>query len=258
LDSDNLLAWGFIFLSITRLFLQNNPTNLATFLYIDTAGEKAMVALSKDNVLLAIESNETTNSHASFVQVAIDKMIKQQDIALHSMDAIVVTMGPGSYTGLRVGLATAKGIAYAMNKPLIGISTLALLAIHAINHIGLVQTEKDIQIFSMIDAKRMEVFGAIYKADLSVILPEQAIVLDQGFLIKLLENGPTLCVGNGATKTSQLYATSQLYCIEAQYDINDFMELALEKWTNKHFENTAYSSPSYLKEFHQGPTKTTK
>jgi tRNA threonylcarbamoyladenosine biosynthesis protein TsaB len=247
-----------IFLSITRLFLQNNPNNLATFLYIDTAGEKAMVAISKDNVVLAIELNVTANSHASFVQVAIDKMVKQLGISLQAMDAIVVTMGPGSYTGLRVGLASAKGIAYAINKPLIGVSTLALLAKHAVNHIDLVQTEKDIQIFSMIDAKRMEVFGAIYKTDLSVILPEQAIILDLAYLTKLLENGPVLCIGNGATKTSQLFSTSQLYCIDAQYDISDFMQLALEKWAKQQFENTAYSSPSYLKEFHQGPTKTTK
>ena len=212
--------------------------------------------MSKDHNLLALETNEMANTHASFVQVAIDKMVKQLGTQLQLIDAVVVTMGPGSYTGLRVGLASAKGIAYAINKPLIGISTLTLLAKHAINHISLVTTEKDIQIFSMIDAKRMEVFGAIYNSDLSVKLSPQAIVLDADYLTRLLENGPTLCIGNGAVKTSQLLSNINLHCIEAQYDMDDFMQLATEKWENKDFENTAYSSPSYLKDFYQAPAKT--
>ena len=212
--------------------------------------------MSKDYNLLALETNEMANTHASFVQVAIDKMVKQLGTQLQLIDAVVVTMGPGSYTGLRVGLASAKGIAYAINKPLIGISTLTLLAKHAINHITLVNTEKDIQIFSMIDAKRMEVFGAIYNSDLSVKLSPQAIVLDADYLTRLLENGPTLCIGNGAVKTSQLLSNINLHCIEAQYDMDDFIQLATEKWENKDFENTAYSSPSYLKDFYQAPAKT--
>jgi tRNA threonylcarbamoyladenosine biosynthesis protein TsaB len=214
-----------------------------------------MVAISKDHNLLALEINEMANTHASFVQVAIDKMVQQLNISFQDIDAIVVTIGPGSYTGLRVGLASAKGIAYALNKPLIGISTLMLLAKHAINHISLVNTEKDIQIFSMIDAKRMEVFGAIYKSDLSVKLAPQAIVLEAEYLARLLENGHVLCIGNGAIKTNQLYSNNGFHCIEAQYDMNDFMQLATIKWENKDFENTAYSSPSYLKDFYQAPTK---
>lgn len=215
-----------------------------------------MVAIGRDNSVLAIETNETTNTHASFVQVAIDKILKQVNIPMQTVDAIVVTMGPGSYTGLRVGLASAKGIAYAINKPLIGISTLSLLAKHAINHISLATTEKEMQIFSMIDAKRMEVFGAIFKADMSVLLSPQAIVLDSDYLSKILTNGPVLCIGNGAAKTSQLLSNNQLHCIEAQYDINDFIQLAAEKWANEDFENTAYSSPAYLKDFYQAPAKT--
>ncbi|MEK0422251.1 MAG: tRNA ((37)-N6)-threonylcarbamoyltransferase complex dimerization subunit type 1 TsaB [Bacteroidota bacterium] len=240
----------------SRLFLQNNSNKLATFLYIDTAVEKALVAISRDQAILAIEINETTNTHASFVQVAIDKILKQLNISIQTIDAVVVTMGPGSYTGLRVGLASAKGIAYAIHKPLIGISTLTLLATHAINHIPIVKTERAIQIFSMIDAKRMEVFGAIYKGDLTEILPAQAIVLDSQLIAKQIENGPLLCIGSGANKTSQLFSNDLFHCIDAQYDMNDFMQLAHAKWDTKDFENTAYSSPSYLKDFFQGPPKT--
>lgn len=217
-----------------------------------------MVAIGSESAILRIETNEMINTHASFVQTAIDVMFKKINMSIHEIDAVVVTMGPGSYTGLRVGLSSAKGIAYAMNKPLIGISTLALLAKHAITHIKLIETEKNIQIFSMIDAKRMEVFGAVYNADLSIILPEQAFVLDSDFMANMLKKGPVLCVGNGAIKTNQLFSNNQLHCFESQYDIQDFMQLAIEKWIKKEFENTAYSSPSYLKEFYQGPAKSSK
>lgn len=217
-----------------------------------------MVAIGRDQELLALETNETTNTHASFVQVAIDKILTAQAIPIQSLDAIVVTMGPGSYTGLRVGLASAKGIAYAIQKPLIGISTLALLAKHAINNQTWMQTEKDIQIFSMIDAKRMEVFGAIYKADLSVSLPEQAIILETSLISKLLENGPLLCIGNGAPKVKDLIAAEAVHCVDAQYNMQDFMQLAQAKWSNKHFEDIAYSSPSYLKDFYQAAPKSGK
>ena len=217
-----------------------------------------MVALGRDMELLALETNETTNTHASFVQVAIDKILTAQAIPIQSLDAVVVTMGPGSYTGLRVGLASAKGIAYAIQKPLIGISTLALLAKHAINNEASAQHLKDIQIFSMIDAKRMEVFGAIYKADLSVSLPEQAIILETSLFTKLLANGPLLCIGNGAPKVKELATAESLYCVDAQYNMQDFMQIAHEKWSNKHFEDIAYSSPSYLKDFYQAAPKSAK
>jgi tRNA threonylcarbamoyladenosine biosynthesis protein TsaB len=230
---------------------------LATFLYIDTAGEKAMVAISNDNNVLALEVNEMTNTHASFVQVAIDKILKQVGIAIQEIDAVVVTMGPGSYTGLRVGLSSAKGIAYAINKPMIGISTLALLAHHAIQNSPLVASENGIQIFSMIDAKRMEVFGAIYKPDFSVILPEQAIILDIPFLTNQLDKGPLLCIGSGAAKTNTLFSNEHLHCIESQYNMADMTSIALEKWAQNQFESTAYASPTYLKEFYQASSKTT-
>ena len=244
-----------IFLSNTGLFLQNNTNNLATFLYIDTAGEKAMVAISKDHQVLALETNEQSNTHASFVQVAIDTILKKVNTPIQAMDAVVVTLGPGSYTGLRVGLSSAKGIAYAINKPLIGISTLALLANHVIVHHKEKLSVKDVQIFSMIDAKRMEVFGAIYSKDLSVILPEQAIILDTMFMSGIIDKGPMVCIGSGANKTSILFSNDLVYYLDEQYDIHDFEMLADEKWSKKEFIDTAYASPSYLKEFYQGPTK---
>ncbi len=235
--------------------MQNNLHNLATLLYIDTAGEKAMVGMSKDAQLIAYAENITANTHASFVQVAIEKMVDESGIALQALDAIVVTLGPGSYTGLRVGLASAKGIAYTLNKPLIGLSTLALLANHASKNKIVMEAENGMQIFSMIDAKRMEVFGAVYDLHQNNILPEQAIILDTDYIKKLLQNGPLLCVGNGATKTKTLLSNAHLYFMESSYSIENLVELAMVKWNEKQFENIAYSSPSYLKDFYQPPAK---
>ena len=130
---------------------------MATFLIIDTALEQAIVALSKDGSIVAELENKEANSHASFIQVAIGNLLASQNCAMNDIDAIAVTLGPGSYTGLRVGLASAKGIAYALQKPLIGLSTLAVLAQKAIKNLP--SEMDDFQIFSMIDARRMEVFG---------------------------------------------------------------------------------------------------
>jgi tRNA threonylcarbamoyladenosine biosynthesis protein TsaB len=228
---------------------------LALFLYIDTAGDKATIAISEDHTLLALANNEQANTHANFVQVAIENVLASAQIQLTSIDAIVVTMGPGSYTGLRVGLASAKGIAYALNKPLIGLSTLALLAEHANNHDIATTMTGHYQIFSMIDARRMEVFGAVYDSNLNPTLAEQAIVLDALFLESLLNQGSLVCIGNGTTKTRELVSSPLLHLITDRYEIKDMIKLAYTIWEKGDFENTAYSSPAYLKDFYQPPAK---
>lgn len=224
---------------------------MAILLYIDTAGEKAIVGISKNEQLLAVEQNTTANTHASFVQVAIEKTLAIAALSMQDLDAIVVTMGPGSYTGLRVGLASAKGIAYALNKPLIGISTLALLAHVASKHPIVLNQTNDLQIFSMIDAKRMEVFGAIYNNNEVIVIPEQAIILDEAYFENLLANGPLVCIGNAVEKTKTLLTHPKLYFIDENYSIETIISLALMKWNQNQFENIAYSSPSYLKDFYQ-------
>jgi len=228
---------------------------LPTFLYIDTAGETATIAISNDQQLLAIEQNLVPNSHASFVQLAIQKVLNELNITMKAIDAIVVTMGPGSYTGLRVGLSSAKGIAYALSKPLIGISTLKLLAAHAASHEQVQKHSDSIQIFSMIDAKRMEVFGAIYKSDNTLLIDSQSIILDENYLLHLLSKGPLLCVGNGATKAKELVEHPNVYFMESSYGIYELIKLANDKWALKEFEDIAYSKPAYLKDFYQIPKK---
>jgi tRNA threonylcarbamoyladenosine biosynthesis protein TsaB len=222
---------------------------LATLLHIDTAGEKAMVAISQNGVLIAIQENEVFQTHASFLQVAIQTLVAETAIPLNSIDAIAVTMGPGSYTGLRVGLSSAKGIAYALNKPIIGLSTLALLANAASKQIWFIEKKEQVQIFAMIDAKRMEVFGAIYDSKLNCLLAEQAIVIDTVYLASLIEKQSTVCIGSAATKAKALLENPALFYVEQSYNILDNIQLAEAAFTKGEFVDTAYSSPSYLKEF---------
>jgi tRNA threonylcarbamoyladenosine biosynthesis protein TsaB len=226
---------------------------LATFLIIDTALEEAIVALGKDGKIIGELTNKETHSHASFIQVAIANVLEAQQIAMTELDAIVVTLGPGSYTGLRVGLATAKGIAYALEKPLIGLSTLNALAAAAVQ-VSPTTIEVSTQIFSMIDARRMEVFGAIYDTSLKPILPEQAMVLDQTKWNSLIPQ-PTICIGNGHLKTKDFTSTHNLTYVEGNYTSQVLLDLAMTKWTAGQFEDLAYVGPNYLKEVYILPHK---
>jgi tRNA threonylcarbamoyladenosine biosynthesis protein TsaB len=210
------------------------------------------VALGKDGKIIGELTNKETHSHASFIQVAIAKVLAEQQMAIGELDAIAVTLGPGSYTGLRVGLATAKGIAYALEKPLIGLSTLSALA--AAVQVSQTTIEVSTQIFSMIDARRMEVFGAIYDISLKPILPEQAIVLDQTKWNRIVMQ-PTVVIGNGQLKTKDFTSTHEVTYLDGNYTSQVLLDLAMAKWSAGHFEDLAYVGPNYLKEVYILPRK---
>jgi len=226
---------------------------LANLLIIDTALEEAIIALSKDDKIIAELANKEMHSHASFIQVAIAKILAEQQMAIVDLDAIAVTLGPGSYTGLRVGLATAKGIAYSLQKPLIGLSTLSALANVAIQ-LAPNTMASPFQIFAMIDARRMEVFGAIYDSSCNPIIQEQAMVLDQAKWNSLIHQ-PTLCIGNGLAKTKDFTAPHQVIYLEGHYTSQVLLNMALTKLKAAQFEDLAYVGPNYLKEVYIIPSK---
>lgn len=226
---------------------------MANLLILDTALEEAIVALSKDGKIVAELTNKETHSHASFIQVAIAKVLAEQEMAIGELDAIVVTLGPGSYTGLRVGLASAKGIAYALQKPLIGLSTLSALATRA-TQLAPNAFEPPFQVFTMIDARRMEVFGAIYDPSCNPILQEQAMVLDQAKWNSLIHQ-PTLCIGNGLAKTKDFTALHPVNYLEGHYTSKILLDMAMTKLNAAQFEDLAYVGPNYLKDVHIIPSK---
>jgi len=222
---------------------------LATLLYIDTAGPDALVGISKCQEILGFRENKVSTTHAEFVQVAVKELLISLSMTVSELDAVVVTLGPGSYTGLRVGLASAKGLAYALQKPLIGLSTLQLLA-----HRALQTLDQDaVQIFSMLDAKRMEVFGGVYDTSLNEIQAEQAFEINEDLLKSLLSKGKVVCIGSGITKTKTILEDEKIQFLEEHYSMDDLLALATVKWEAKQFEDLAYVSPSYLKEYYFKP-----
>ena len=171
-------------------------------------------------------------------------------LSLSSIDAIAVTLGPGSYTGLRVGLSSAKGIAYALQKPLIGLSTLTLLANAATRHPWLKDKKDKATIFAMLDARKMEVFGAIYDTHLNTIVSEQALEIDSNYLTSLIAKHPTICIGSATPKAKKLVEDPAIIFVEQSYNILDCIQLAELAFKDKKFEDVAYTRPSYLKEFY--------
>lgn len=227
---------------------------MAKLLHIDTTGEAALIGLSFDNKVVAELKNTETHNHAGFVQTAIQSICTDHSFDLKQLDAIVVTLGPGSYTGMRVGLASAKGIAFALDKPLIGLSSLALLAKAGKKQIPQ-EPLNSYRIFSMIDARRMEVFGAIYDQDEKALTTEQAIVLDEAYLNNLSKEGKIYGVGSGAAKASQLVENEQLQFLNTHYSVEEMVQMGLEKWHSSQFEDLAYVGPTYIKEFYSIPPK---
>ena len=170
-------------------------------LNIDTATEHASVCLSKDEVVLeVIESNEQKN-HASFVQPAIQQLMMRTSWQLSDIDAVAVTSGPGSYTGLRVGLSSAKGICYALDKPLILINTLEVMAESILVHYQSIHQliDKSTFICPMIDARRMEVFAAVYDKSMNEKIPAHSLIIDETSFASELISGNVLFCGNGGS-----------------------------------------------------------
>jgi tRNA threonylcarbamoyladenosine biosynthesis protein TsaB len=213
---------------------------------IDTATETAHVSIAQDGKLLQALQNESQKDHGAFVQTAIQQLLKAVALSFADIDAIAVTAGPGSYTGLRVGLASAKGLSYALNKPLLTLNTLEVLTTAAKK---LPDSQQDILYCPMIDARRMEVFTALYTGTLTAVLPPCAMILNEASFLNTLEKEKIIFFGSGAGKWQQVCKhpnasfTTYLALPEAMAD------LAYQYFLHHRFADLAYSEPFYLKEF---------
>eukprot|EP01035_Chromulina_nebulosa_P008319 gene8319-11275_t len=177
---------------------------MALILNIDTTGQQGLVTLAKDGVSLASLMDDQPMQHASFLQPAIKKLMADAGYKLSELDVVAVSNGPGSYTGLRVGLASAKGLCHALNKPLITLNTLQVMAKTAIEQNAENPSFKPLDSGSsvvycpMIDARRMEVFFALYDGDAKEVLAPSAAIVAEDFLREKLNSMSILFFGNGA------------------------------------------------------------
>jgi tRNA threonylcarbamoyladenosine biosynthesis protein TsaB len=222
---------------------------MSLILNIDTATEAGHVSIAKDAVVLKSYQNELQKDHASFLQPVIQQLCTDTGIELKNLDAIAVTGGPGSYTGLRVGLASAKGLCYALSKPLIMLNTLEVLTASALP-LSTDQPANSANLFCpMIDARRMEVFTAIYDNRLATILSPRAMILDEQSFQDELRKNKIIFFGSGSYKWAAICRDPNALFETVNIVPEAMARLSFKSFSANHFADTAYSEPFYLKEF---------
>lgn len=222
---------------------------MALILNLETATKNCSVSLSKDGRCLSIkEENDGNYSHAEKLHVFIDELLKEQQLTVSDLDAIAVGKGPGSYTGLRIGVSTAKGLAYAANLPLISISTLKTLATSVFVKNGL--------LVPMLDARRLEVYSAIFDSQYNLVREVEAQIIDEHSFEELLNEQPITFLGDGAAKCKDIIQHPNATFVENKFpSTQEMCVLAEEKFKTKDFEDVAYFEPFYLKDFVVTPSK---
>ncbi|NRD24256.1 tRNA (adenosine(37)-N6)-threonylcarbamoyltransferase complex dimerization subunit type 1 TsaB [Winogradskyella litoriviva] len=216
---------------------------MALVLNIETATTNCSVSLSKDGETLVLkEDNSLGYSHAETLHLFIDEVFKSSNLKPSDIDAVAVSKGPGSYTGLRIGVSSVKGLCFALNKPLISISTLESLA-HQVKF-------KDGFIVPMLDARRMEVYSAIYNSDLELHREIKAEILTEESYSDILKKNRVYFIGNGVGKTKTLINHPNAIFIEDKLPSANEMSLLSElKYKKSDTEDVAYFEPYYLKDF---------
>ena len=218
---------------------------MALILNIDTATERGGICLAKEGQLLAMAVNPEQKDHASWLHPAIEKIVKDAGYGMKDLEAVAVTAGPGSYTGLRVGMAAAKGFCYALDIPLITENTLKAMALAARE-----QAPSDGLLCPMIDARRMEVFTAVYENDLEEVMPTVAMVVDGNSFSSYLANRQMSFFGGGSYKCKPIISASSAAFIEINYHAGYLGILSFLRYLQGEFTALAYSEPAYTKEFY--------
>lgn len=216
---------------------------MATVLHLETTTTNCSVSLARNGELLAFEEHSSAQySHAEELHPFMTKVIEDAQIEFNQLDAVAVSMGPGSYTGLRIGVSAAKGLCFALEIPLISISTLQSLARQAKIVKGYV--------IPLLDARRMEVYSAVYSPDNKEVRKVEAEIISEQSFRDYLDQNPCILIGPGAAKCSEVVQHEN-----ATFETNklpsarDMVPLAWEKWQKKEFEDVAYFEPYYLKDF---------
>jgi len=222
-------------------------------LNIDTATDQASVSISQNGDVIGALTNDNQKDHAGWVQVAINSLLHKEGVTMQQLQAIAITAGPGSYTGLRVGMATAKGLCFALQIPLITINTLQVMANGAIDQwVSKAENMAPPLCFCpMIDARRMEVFTAVYDATLQEIVAPKAMILDELSFKEELNSQSLVCFGNGSLKWENVSRYPNVLFIDEKIDIaKSLAKLATSLYLKQNFANLAYAEPVYLKEFY--------
>ncbi len=223
---------------------------MSLILNIDTAIDQASVSISSNGKVIASAVNPEQKDHAAWMHNAINELIKKTTVSFSKLSAVAVSNGPGSYTGLRIGLAAAKGLCFALNIPLITIGTLEIMAVGLLAN-PLEKIPPTSLLCPMIDARRMEVYFALYNNSLEQIQPTQAALLDANTFAELLSKKEIIFFGNGSKKLKPLLNQPRAIFVDIPVPMVDSMaSLSYKYCKNKQFADLAYSEPQYIKEFY--------
>ncbi len=218
---------------------------MAYILSVDTSTSICSVALHQDGKLIAHTETFLERSHSRNIAHMVDHILAICEIAPQALDAYAVSAGPGSYTGIRIGMSTLKGYCFALEKPLISVSSLYSLAAK------LEQKQPGLIYAPMIDARRMEVYTALFDAELNEITKEAALILEENSFQEQLSNKKVLFGGDGCAKFQTICPSEAALFAINTYPSAEFMgKKAFENFINLKFEDIAYFEPNYIKEFH--------
>lgn len=219
---------------------------MALILNIDTATEVATISISEEGKLIDYKENYVQKDHGSFLEPAIKTLLQKIHLPIIKLNAVAVTAGPGSYTGLRVGMASAKGLCYALNTPLILLNTLEVMANATINKVQ----DKKALYCPMIDARRMEVFTGIYNYQLQKVIEPCSMTLDKNSFEHILEKTPIYFSGSGILKLQSVISNNNGHYIDSMSLVNSMTHLSYLAYNRKSFSNLFTSKALYLKEFY--------
>jgi tRNA threonylcarbamoyladenosine biosynthesis protein TsaB len=220
---------------------------MALILNIETATEVCSVTLAQHGELIALKENSNGQQQAKLLTVFIDELFKENNISIKELDAVAISKGPGSYTGLRIGVSAAKGIAYAGDLPLIAVSTLQAMAFGVSSQQSL---DDNTWLCPMIDARRMEVYTAFFDKENKIQKEISADIIDEHSYQDILTNKKVLFFGNGAIKCKNTIQSANASFIDnVTCSAKNMAQLSFEAFKNKSFEDVAYFEPFYLKDF---------
>jgi tRNA threonylcarbamoyladenosine biosynthesis protein TsaB len=226
---------------------------MSLILQIETATASCSVALANEGKILTVKEINARNVHAEVITLFIDELIRQANITYNDLNAIAVSSGPGSYTGLRIGVSTAKGLCFSLDKPLIAIDTLEAMAAGVLDSKAF-EPDAGMLLCPMIDARRMEVFTAIFNQDGQTIRSTSAEIVDENSFAALLETNKILFFGDGAEKCGVVLDKhpNALFLAGFVNSAAYLTQKAFEKFRDKNFEDVGYFEPYYLKDFVEG------
>jgi tRNA threonylcarbamoyladenosine biosynthesis protein TsaB len=223
---------------------------MALILNIESSTDICSVSLARNGKVLGLKESRDKKSHAALLAVFIDELTKISGTELTALDAVGVSKGPGSYTGLRIGVSTAKGIAYGTGIKLIGITSLQAMAFNVKRKFLPAGSEKNRLLCPMIDARRMEVFTALYTTSLGLYKEISAEIIHPGIFSDALEKNEILFFGNGSEKCRDIIHHTNATFIEGIEPSALWMaELSEKAYREEQFEDVAYFEPYYLKDF---------